>query len=172
LSETLWDRQKRAATLYAIILVFIAAAFPTRFLLDLPSWVGFLALAAPIIVSLHLVNRRYGKIVLLALAGGEPAIPPLPAIPARDYYFLQVFFMPLVMISAWILASGVVQLLGKPFGGNGTFEDTLSLLGFGIAVPTYVTLILDASLDRRGRADATISRRSEGRNSDADGRIL
>jgi len=172
LSETLWDRQKRAATLYAIILVFIGAVFLTRFLLDLLSWVGFLALAVAIIVSLYLVNRRYGKNVLLALAGGEPAIPPLHAIPARDYHFLQVFFMPLVMISAWILASGVVQLLSKPFGGNGTFEDTLSLLDFGIAAPTYVTLIPDASLDRRGRADATISRRSEGRNSDADEWIL
>lgn len=82
-------------------------------------------------------------ILFLALAGGLPAIPPLLTIPAQDYYFLQVLFMPLVMFSAWILASGVAQLISKPFWGGCTFENTLSLLGFGIAVPTYVMPVPD-----------------------------
>ena len=81
--------------------------------------------------------------LLLTLVGGEPAIPPLLAIPTKDYYSVQVLFMTPVMILAWLLAAGVVQLLSRPFGGNGTFEDTLSVLGFGIAAPTYATLVPD-----------------------------
>lgn len=83
--------------------------------------------------------------LFLALAEGEPIIPPFLPIPAKDYYFLQVFFMAPVMITAWVLASGAVQFLSKLFGGNGRFRDTLSLLGFGIAVPTYVTLVPDTA---------------------------
>lgn len=82
-------------------------------------------------------------ILLLALAGGEPVIPPLLDIPAQDYYSVQVFMMAPVMFAAWMLASGVVHVLSKPLGGRGTFEDTLALLGFGTVPPTYVTLVPD-----------------------------
>jgi hypothetical protein len=37
----------------------------------------------------------------------------------------------------------VVQLLSRLLHGSGTFEDTLALLGFAIALPTLVSLIPD-----------------------------
>jgi hypothetical protein len=49
-----------------------------------------------------------------------------------------------VTVLCWILAGGVVHLLSKPFGGRGTFDDTLALLGFAIALSTCVSLIPDA----------------------------
>lgn len=82
-------------------------------------------------------------ILLLALGSGLPVIPPLLNIPAEDYYFVQVFLMVPVIFSGWILASGVVQILSKPLGRRGTFEDTAALLGFAIVPPTFVTLIPD-----------------------------
>jgi hypothetical protein len=48
-----------------------------------------------------------------------------------------------VTLLCWILAAGVTHLVSKCFHGTGTFEDTLALLGFAIALPTLVSLIPD-----------------------------
>jgi len=82
-------------------------------------------------------------ILFIAFSGAEPTMRPWLAIPSKNYYYWQTLFYAPVFITGWILAAGVVQLLSRLFKGNGTFEDTASLLGFGIAVPTYVTLIPD-----------------------------
>lgn len=82
-------------------------------------------------------------ILLLALGGGLPVIPPLLNISHEDYYFIQVLLMVPVLLAGWLLASGVVQILSKPLGGSGTFEGTAALLGFSIVPPTFVTLVPD-----------------------------
>lgn len=82
-------------------------------------------------------------ILLLALAGGEPVIPPLLDIRARDYYSGQVLLMVPVLFAGWALAAAVVHALGRPLGGRGTFRDTLALLGFAIVPPTYATMVPD-----------------------------
>ena len=63
------------------------------------------------------------------------------SIPADGYYFWEIFFAMPVVILGWIMAAGVAQLLSKIFGGSGTFEGTLSVLGFAVTIPMFVTWI-------------------------------
>ena len=48
--------------------------------------------------------------------------------------------MPVVILG-WIMAAGVSQLLSKFLGGSGTFEGILSVLGFAVTIPMFVTWI-------------------------------
>ena len=80
--------------------------------------------------------------VFLVLGGGRPFKPWL-TIPAEAYYRWNVVFLALSMFLCWILASGLVQLLARSVAGSGSFEDTASVLGFGIAIPSWSTLLHD-----------------------------
>jgi hypothetical protein len=79
----------------------------------------------------------------IALSGGMPSTPWV-AIPPADYFKWEALFSAPVTVLSWILAAGVMHLLSKLFGGHGTFDDTLALLGFAVAVPTLVSLVPDA----------------------------
>jgi hypothetical protein len=65
------------------------------------------------------------------------------AIPLERYFFWEVFFIGAVTFGCWILASGVVYLLSRVLGGQGTFDDTLAALGFAVAIPTTFAFIHD-----------------------------
>ena len=80
--------------------------------------------------------------IFLIFGGGQPFKPWL-AIPDDVYYRYNVFFVAPSMFMAWILAAGVTQLLGHLFSGQGSFEDTLSVLGFGIGIASWSTAIHD-----------------------------
>lgn len=43
----------------------------------------------------------------------------------------------------WLLAGALAQLVARWWGGAGTFEGTLSTLGFGIAIASWCTLAHD-----------------------------
>jgi hypothetical protein len=47
------------------------------------------------------------------------------------------------MFAVWILAAGVAQLLSRLFSGAGTFEDTLSTLGFATGIASLASLLHD-----------------------------
>jgi hypothetical protein len=79
----------------------------------------------------------------IALSGGMPSTPWL-AIPPGDYFKWEALFSAPVTVLSWILAAGVIHLLSKLVGGHGTFDDTLALLGFAVAVPTLISLVPDA----------------------------
>jgi hypothetical protein len=83
------------------------------------------------------------SLVLITWGGGQSRIAPWLAIPLESYFFGETFFIGIVTLGCWILASGVVHLLSKLAGGTGSFEDTLAVLGFAIAVPTLIPLIID-----------------------------
>jgi hypothetical protein len=80
--------------------------------------------------------------VFLILGGGQPFHPWL-AIPPEIYYRYNVFFVAPSMFMGWILSAGVVQLISRLFSGKGSFEQTLSVIGFGISVASWSTLIHD-----------------------------
>jgi hypothetical protein len=89
-----------------------------------------------------LIGLLYTLTVMgLAAAGVNPAVEPWLNIPADVYYFWEIFFALPVFGLGWILAAGVVQLTSRLFGGGGTFEETLAVLGFAIALPSLVTWI-------------------------------
>ncbi|NIM90658.1 MAG: hypothetical protein GTO17_06880 [Candidatus Aminicenantes bacterium] len=77
----------------------------------------------------------------LALVDAEIMAPGVLKIPGEAYYFWEIFFTLPVMISGWILAAGIIQLLSRAFQGRGTFEVTLALLGFAITLPMFMTWI-------------------------------
>jgi hypothetical protein len=79
----------------------------------------------------------------IALAGGTPSTPWL-AIPSDEYFKWEALFIAPVTLLCWVLAAGVVYVLSRLVGGMGTFEDTLTQLGFAIASATLITLIPDA----------------------------
>jgi len=76
----------------------------------------------------------------LTVAGGAPTVfEPWLAIPKEAYFRYDIFILAPSMFAGWILAAGVVQLLSRLAGGQGSFEDTLSVLGFGIGLATWAT---------------------------------
>jgi hypothetical protein len=74
----------------------------------------------------------------------EFALKPFLRIPEESYYFWETFLIAPVLLLDWILVAAVVHLFSKFWHGQGSFETTLSLLGYSIAIPTYLTLIPDA----------------------------
>ena len=79
----------------------------------------------------------------IAWSGGAPS-PPWVAIPPAEYFKWEALFVAPVTVLCWVLAGRVMYLLSMPFGGGGTYDDTLAFLGFAIALPTFVALIPDA----------------------------
>src|SRR5690242_17588289 len=56
----------------------------------------------------------------IAWSGGTPS-PPWVSIPTGEYFKWEALFVVPVTLACWVLASGVVYLLGKLVGGQGTF---------------------------------------------------
>ena len=76
--------------------------------------------------------------VFLILGGGQPFKPWLD-IPPEIYYRYNVFFCAPSMFLGWILAAGVVHAFSRLVTTTGTFEQTLSLFGFGIGIASWTT---------------------------------
>ena len=82
--------------------------------------------------------------VFLVFGHGRPTVfTPWLAIPAEVYYQWDRFLLAPSMVMSWLLAAAVAQLLARAFGGVGTFEDTLSVLGFGIGVASWTLMLHD-----------------------------
>lgn len=98
---------------------------------------GFFA----ILISVLLYILVY---VFLTMSGGAPSsFTPFLAIPKEVYYQYNRFILAPSMFGAWILAAGVGLLSSRAFSGKGTFEDTLSVFGFGIGIATVASLLHD-----------------------------
>lgn len=94
-----------------------------------------------ILINMFLYTMVY---VNLTIGGGAPSsFTPWLAIPKESYYYYDRFLLAPSMLICWIAASGIVQLASKPFGGSGTFEDTLSVLGFSIGIACLASLLHD-----------------------------
>ena len=59
------------------------------------------------------------------------------------YYHYNRLILAPSMFGCWILAAGTAQLLSRTFAGKGSFEDNLSVLGFGIGVASLASLLHD-----------------------------
>jgi hypothetical protein len=82
--------------------------------------------------------------IFLNHGGGAPSVfTPWLNIPEETYYFYNRFLTAPSFYMSWILAAGVVQLLSRLFSGKGSFEDTLAVMGLGIAVAMWGTMLHD-----------------------------
>jgi len=87
----------------------------------------------------------YGLVYFfLARNGGRPTVfHPWLAIPAESYYrFNQYVVVPSILL-AWVSAAGFTHLTARAFGGTGSYEDTLIVLGFGLSVASWWTGVHD-----------------------------
>lgn len=80
--------------------------------------------------------------VFLILGGGQPYKPWLD-IPLESYYKYNVFFCAPSMFLGWILAAGVVHTVSRFVTMTGSFEQSLSVFGFGISIASWTTGIHD-----------------------------
>ncbi len=78
-----------------------------------------------------------------AFHGVTPPEQPLLKIELQRYYLVQSFYEAPLVFALWILASGLIQLLSKPFGGRGTFDATLVMTGYAIWAPWFLLIPLD-----------------------------
>ena len=82
--------------------------------------------------------------VFLTIGGAAPSVfTPWLNIPKNEYYFYNQFILAPSIYICWILASGIAQLCSILVTGKGNYEDTLSVLGFGIGIATLASLIHD-----------------------------
>jgi hypothetical protein len=77
-------------------------------------------------------------------AGGAPStFKPWLAIPSEVYYHYERFILAPSMLMSWIMAAALAQLLSRLFSGRGSFEDNLSVFGFGISIASWSLLVHD-----------------------------
>jgi len=69
----------------------------------------------------------------------EPFIP----IPKETYRLWEALFILPMYLTAWILLAGFASLVGKAFGGKGSFRENLNVLGFAHFVPLYFFVVFD-----------------------------
>lgn len=75
--------------------------------------------------------------------GHTPNPEPFLRIPTEQYYFWLQFMSLALYMTCWILATASMHLLSKVFHGQGSFEDTLAVVGIATASASLATLVPD-----------------------------
>ena len=82
--------------------------------------------------------------IFLTIAKGAPSsFEPWLAVPQEVYSSYNRFGLAPSMLGCWIRAAGVAHLFSRLLAGKGSFEDTLSVFGFGITIATFFALLHD-----------------------------
>jgi hypothetical protein len=101
---------------------------------------GFYAMLVPL----------FGYVVVylgLSHSGAYPSkLSPWLNLPAETYYRYNVFLLPPGILAGWLLSAAVVQLLGRIFGARGSFEDSLTAIGFSISAGSWALLPHDVTV--------------------------
>lgn len=98
----------------------------------------------------------------LSRSGAYPStFAPWLALPAETYYRYNVYLVVPSMLAAWLLASSVVQLLGRLLGARGVFEETVGALGIAISVSSLTLLPHDLTVALLGAAGVIDGRAHE-----------
>lgn len=94
--------------------------------------------------AILLISVGYALVdAALSVAGHIPNPEPFLRIPTEQYYFWLQFMSLALYMTCWILAAASMHLLSKVFHGQGSFEDTLAVVGMATAAATLSTLIPD-----------------------------
>lgn len=123
-------------------LYLLAFARPRRAfekLLDGPRPLRMGALAVLLTASLYTLMYWF-----LSVGGAAPSsFDPWLAIPKEVYYRYNVFLLSPSMFACWLLAAAVAQLTARAWSGRGTFENTAAVMGLGVSVASWTTLLHD-----------------------------
>ncbi len=86
-----------------------------------------------------LFGLLYGLFSLVVYFSGHlPSGVLVNFIPARIYYLWEAIFMIPITMQIYILFAALAHLLSKLLDGQGSFESTLSVLGFTYSIPLIV----------------------------------
>ena len=82
--------------------------------------------------------------IFLTIANGSPSVfTPWLNISREDYYSVNRFLLAPSMFLGWISASALIQILSRFFKGDGTFEQTLSVVALSISISMWGGLLHD-----------------------------
>jgi hypothetical protein len=82
--------------------------------------------------------------VMAYFAGGSPsAFKPWLAIPIEDYFKYDIVLTFPGYYLGWIGSSGTVYLLSRFLNGQSRFDNILAVIGFGIGIATWSSLLHD-----------------------------
>jgi hypothetical protein len=59
------------------------------------------------------------------------------------YYFVQAFYIIPLVFLMWILGTGILHILSKPFGGKGSFDVLFTMTGYSLWAPWYPLIVVD-----------------------------
>ncbi|HVN57580.1 MAG TPA: YIP1 family protein [Bacteroidales bacterium] len=77
-------------------------------------------------------------------AGGGPStFKPWLAIPRESYYYWDIFLSIPAYLVSMLMATSVLYLLAKHFGGAGSWDDTFLMIAFAVGVATLSTMLHD-----------------------------
>jgi len=95
--------------------------------------------------AVALTAIAYGLVYFfLSRNGGRPTVfRPWLAIPAEVYYQYNLYLVVPSILLAWVAAAGFTHLAARALGGTGSYEDTLTVLGFGLSVSSWWTGLHD-----------------------------
>lgn len=98
---------------------------------------GFIYILIPIIAY----SLMY---IFLTIGHGAPSVfTPWLNIPKETYYSINRFLLAPSMFLCWITAGSVIQMLSHAFRGNGTFEQTMTVIALSISIAMWGGLIHD-----------------------------
>lgn len=95
------------------------------------------------VLAVSITAILYTFVYAFLIAGGGQPFKPWLNIPLETYYKYNLLFCAPSMFLGWILSAGVVHFLSKFITNSGTFEQTLSVFGFGISIASWTTGIHD-----------------------------
>lgn len=77
----------------------------------------------------------------LAMVGAVPLAPVFIQVRPENYYFWQMIFVIPYALLAWVLAAGLIRLVGRREQGGPAFEETASLAGIALAASLFIAWI-------------------------------
>ncbi|NTW25777.1 MAG: hypothetical protein HGA37_13860 [Lentimicrobium sp.] len=124
-------------TLYFRMFYNPGSAFETIFKGDKSLKYGFLAFLIP--------TSGYTLFYIMAcFAGGSPStFKPWLAIPIEEYFKYDIILTFPGYYLGWIGASATVYFLSRLMNGQSKFDNILAIMGFGIGVATWSSLLHD-----------------------------
>lgn len=82
--------------------------------------------------------------VFLTIANGAPSVfTPWLNIPKESYYSINRFLLAPSVIICWLVASSSIQIFSRMNKGEGTFEQTLTVIALSISISMWGGLIHD-----------------------------
>lgn len=84
-----------------------------------------------------------GGTIWLAATHTLPFEEPMLKIDPERYYFVQTFYEGPLMFAVWIMAAGILHLVGRFFGGQSRYETMLVMCGWSIFTPWALLIPFD-----------------------------